>query len=209
MEDDEGAWKEANHRRRSYGAQSLVHCYNRACRSVITIVMSGVVILHFSLLPSQQASYCSTDPSSRRALRAFQAAAGDLELGALSVSATPFHLSICCLVFLSVCLISLSISISISSSLLQTGCSFWIFMKQGHSVVQILSFRVWCPLLPKERREVCIRARSRSRKGRGRICVLVVMSVFFPCLDPRFSCIASETECRGFLKVLEQYRIIL
>jgi len=80
VEDDEGAWKEANHRRRSYGAQSLVHCYNRACRSVITIVMSGVVILHFSLLPSQQASYCSTDPSSRRALRAFQAAAGDLEL---------------------------------------------------------------------------------------------------------------------------------
>lgn len=80
-------------------------------------------------------------------------------------------------------------------------------MKQGHSVVRILSFRVCCPLLPKERREVCIRARS--RKGSGRICVLVVMSVFFPCLDPRFSCIASETECRGFLKVLEQYRIIL
>lgn len=82
-------------------------------------------------------------------------------------------------------------------------------MKQGHSVVRILSFRVCCLLLPKERREVCIRARSRSRKGSGRICVLVVMSVFFPCLDPRFSCIASETECRGFLKVLEQYRIIL
>jgi hypothetical protein len=29
-------------------------------------------------------------------------------------------------------------------------------MKQGPSVVRILSFRVCCPLLPKEQREVCI-----------------------------------------------------
>jgi hypothetical protein len=149
VEDDEGAWKTANHHRRSYGAQSLVHCYNRACRTVITIVISGVVILHFSLLPSQQASYCS-----HRSI--------------ISTSAASFS--------------------SRCRGILNSGL---------------------LPVAAEGAKRGLHRARSRSRKGSGRICVLVVMSVFFPCLDPRFSCIASEIKCTGFLKILEQYRIIL
>ncbi len=208
MEDDEGAWKTANHHQRSYGAQSLVHCYNRACRTVITIVISGVVILHFSLLPSQQASYCSHRSIISTSAASFSSRCRGI-LNSVRFPYPPLFF-ISQYVVLSVCLSDIPLNFDLDLEHFAAIRPQLLDLHEARALCcPDFVFQGLLPVAAEGAKRGLHRARSRSRKGSGRICVLVVMSVFFPCLDPRFSCIASEIKCTGFLKILEQYRIIL